>query len=93
MEVETKEIERVKYGRFKARMEGDFDHWYFEALVKDGELIELTVKDKRGSKRPSHWRGNLIPKFGEDDRWEFLRQFGEFIKELEKTRGEEDDKG
>ncbi len=90
MEIEISKLDRIEYGKVKARLEGDFDHWHFEALVKEGELIELTVKDKRGSKRPCHWRGNLIPKFGEADRWDFLRQLGEFIKELQKMKGEED---
>ena len=63
-------------------MEGDFSHLSLEALIRDGDLVELIVKDNKGSKRVTHWKGSLIPRHNQTDRWEFLKQLREFIEEL-----------
>jgi len=86
MKLKKNNIERIEYGRIRAKMEGDFSHLSLEALIRDGDLVELIVKDKSGSKRVTHWKGSLVPRHNQINRWEFLRQLGEFIEELLKIR-------
>ncbi len=86
MELKITKFERMEYGKIRARMEGDFEHLYLEALVKEGELIELMIKDNKGSRRVTHWKGSIIPRHNQADRWEFVRQLGEFIIELQKEK-------